>query len=152
MKASEARNTTFKMSWNPKPRRRPGWSPWGGQKCESTQLLSQLEEEVEGTTLTVLVVCFSNSRRLELEYGCSGRFFCGCEHECGGHGTNQCPCFRRMSESNMSSSGTVGSLCFNESRARDLHKFDVECISRKRPAGDRCKVSRGLVWRCVQWT
>ena len=55
--------------------------PGRGEKRESPQPLSDLEEEVENTTFTVPVVCGSDSKRIELEYGCSCRFFCGCDHE-----------------------------------------------------------------------
>ena len=49
-------------------------------------------------------------------------------------------------------SGTVGSLCFNESKARDFEKFhgcciDVECMSRKAQQG---KSVQGLVRTCLE--
>ena len=47
------------MSWNPRPRRRPGWSPGGVRKVKALNPLPDLEEEVGNTTLTVPVVCGS---------------------------------------------------------------------------------------------
>ena len=46
LRAKEARNTTNKTYWNPRPRRGPGLEPRRGQKRESTQHLPDLEEEV----------------------------------------------------------------------------------------------------------
>ena len=51
LRATEARSTTYKMCWNPRPRRRP--EPRRGQKRESTQLLPDLEEEVTSTVPVV---------------------------------------------------------------------------------------------------
>ena len=49
LRAKEARNTTYKTYWNPRPRRGPGLEPRRGQKRESTQHLPDLEEEVVKT-------------------------------------------------------------------------------------------------------
>ena len=51
----------------------------------------------------------------------------------------------------LASSGTFGSLCFNESKARDFDKltdlfFDVECISRKTQQG----IGASLVETCLE--
>ena len=74
---------------NPRPRRSPGWSPGGARSVKARNLSRSggrgLEYNVDSS------LC-SNSRMLELDYGCSCQFFCGCEHECLGHDTDQCLC------------------------------------------------------------
>ena len=75
LKASEARNTTCKMSWNPRPRRRPGWSPGGVRNVKALNFSPR--SGGRGREYNVDSSCCewisSDSRRLELEYGCSCR-------------------------------------------------------------------------------
>ena len=44
LRANEAGNTTYKMCWNPRPRRRAGWSP-GGVRSVKERNLSQIQRK-----------------------------------------------------------------------------------------------------------
>ena len=91
LRANEARNTTYKMYCKNRPRRRPGWSSRGIQKCESTQPLPDLEEEVTST-----VPVGSGSAPIQRSPSSSTDVLVNASVAASvsrGHGKNQCPYF-----------------------------------------------------------
>ena len=106
---------------DPQAKTKARLEPWRGQKRESTQLLPNLEEEVDNTTLTVLVVCGSapiqggSSSSADVHVDSSAAVSMSVE--------DMVQTYVPLPSDigiEPSTSGTVGSMCFNESYARDF--------------------------------
>ena len=132
LRAKEARSTICKTYWNRRPRRGPGQRR-GGSRSLKTRKLPDLEEEVTSTVPTE-----SGSAPIQ-----------GGSISSADVPVNSSVC-TSVSVDDMvqtsvgtqpASSGTVGSLCFNESNAKDLEKLTNLVLTSSAFSGIRSRES-----------
>ena len=115
-RANEARYTTCKMFWNPRPRRRPGWS-----QGTHTQPLPNLEEEVTSTVPVVRSTApISGGSSSSTDVPVNSSASASVRVEDMVQTSVLVPSDGGIPPSN---AGTVGSLCFSESKAQDFEKL-----------------------------
>ena len=131
LRASEPRNTTYKMRWNPRRRRRASWSPGGVRSVESTQpevtstvLVVSGSAASQGGTSSITDVLVNSSVDLSMRVEDMVQTNVPVPSNVGVQPSN---------------SGTVGLLCFNQSKARDVEKLTDLVLTSTAFPGKPCK-------------